>query len=99
MQAKHAQGVQRKIPQFDHIRRTLAQNYSPPVHMEIAYKNKETDQVTIVKDTITPKSRFPPHRFEKMFEIATVKVNIHLMPDGLSKILICLHFYIARPTI
>lgn len=48
--------------------------YTPDVHLELGYKNKETGAVTVVEDTITPKSRFPPHEYEKIYETATVKV-------------------------
>ena len=44
--------------------------------MEIGYKDKETDEVTVIENTtVTPKSRFPQNTFEKMYEIATVKVS------------------------
>lgn len=49
--------------------------YTPKVEMEITYKDKETEELTVVKDVVTPKSRFPPHRYEKLCEIATVKVK------------------------
>lgn len=66
--------VRKRAPQFNHIRRTLHGKYTPTVHLEIAYKNKETGAIIVVKDTVTPKSKFPPHKYEKIYETATVKV-------------------------
>ena len=43
--------------------------------LEIAYLNKESDEVTIVKDTVTPKSKFPPDKYKKLYEIASVKLS------------------------
>lgn len=72
--ARNSQDIKRKVPTFTHIRRTLYDNHTPEVNLEIGYKNKETNNMCIVQDTVTPKSKFPPHRFEKMYEVATVKV-------------------------
>lgn len=72
------QNITKKVPQFQQIRRKLYENRTPDVNLEIGYKNKETDEVTIINDTVTPKSRFPPNRFDKMFEIASVKVIINI---------------------
>lgn len=37
--------------------------------------DKETGATTVVKDTTkTPTNRFPPDRFKKLYEQATVKV-------------------------
>ena len=73
---KNAQGVTRKTPSFIHLRRLLYRDYVPPVHMEIGYLEKETGDVTVMEDTpITPKNRFPPHRYQKLWDIAHVKVT------------------------
>ena len=67
--------VGKKIPQFDHIRTILYDNETPTVNLEIGYKSKEGDEVTIVKATTTPVSRFPPSTYNKLYEIASVDVS------------------------
>ena len=74
MQARSLENVTKKVPQFNHIRKCLYDKRTPTVNLEIAYKNKNTDEVVIVQDTKTPKSRFPPDTFDKMYEMASVKV-------------------------
>ena len=72
---KKAQGISRKTPSFIHIRRQMHKDCVPPIHMDIAYQDKDTGEVTIVEDTpITPKKQYPSPRFQKMWEIAYVKV-------------------------
>ena len=66
----------RKIPQFCHIRRKLYEQKVPPVKMEIAYKSKETGEVTVVANvTKTPVSRFPANTHRRLYEIASVDVS------------------------
>lgn len=75
LQAKSLQNVRKKTPQFNHIRRQLHLKKTPKVHMEIAFKKKDTGEVIIVEDAeVAPKSRFPGHLYEKLYETATVKV-------------------------
>ena len=72
---KKEQKVKKKIPNFDQIRRNLYDENTPEVTMEIGYKCKETNEVTIVHDNVTSKNTFPRQEYDKMYEIATVKVN------------------------
>lgn len=76
MEIKKLQQVKRKVPKYNHIRRKLYEKHTPDVNLELAYKNKESNEITIINDTVTPKSRFPPDQYEKIYEIATVKVII-----------------------
>ena len=76
LDAKRNQQITRKIPSFNHIRKTLHKNHTPEVNMEIAYRSKATNEIEVVNSSVTPKSRFPPNLFEKMYEIASVKVRI-----------------------
>lgn len=76
MEAKRLQEVKRKIPKFTQIRRTMYKKKTPKVNLEIAFRNKENDAITTVNSTVAPKSQFPPHRFEKLYEMATVEVII-----------------------
>ena len=75
LRSKELQNIKRKIPQFHHVRKSLHKKFTPKVDLEIAYKNKDTNEVTLVKDVVTPKSRFPHQLYEKEYEIASVKVK------------------------
>ena len=44
--------------------------------MEIGYKNRENGEISVFQGKATPKSNFPPHQYEKLYETATVKVII-----------------------
>lgn len=68
------QQVRRKIPQFQQIRRTLEKKYTPDVQLEVAYQKRDTNEVTVVNTTINPRKRFPGNEYEKLYEVATVKV-------------------------
>ena len=72
--AREIQNVTRKIPQFKHIRTKLYDKEVPDVNLEIGYRDKETGEIIIVQSQVTPKSRFPPHQYEKLYETASVKV-------------------------
>ena len=48
---------------------------SPKVNLEIGYRSKDgNEETTIVRGTSTPKSRFPQNKYEKIYEVATVKI-------------------------
>ena len=74
VEAKRVQNITKKVPQFTHIRRKMYKEEVPEVNLEIGYRHKETSEISIVKDTVTPKSRYPPNEYENFFEIASVKV-------------------------
>ena len=74
--AKELQRIKRKVPQFSQIRKTIEKKNTPEVQLELGYRDKNTEEITIVHDTVTPRSRFPPHQYENLYEIATVKVII-----------------------
>ena len=54
----------------------MYEDYTPDVHLEIAYQNKATEEIITINDTVTPKSRFPPNEYTKLYETASVKVRI-----------------------
>ena len=66
----------KKTPQFKTIRRHMYNNLVPPIQLEIGYKDRNSGEVTIVKDTITPIKRFSPAKYEKLYEIGTVQVSL-----------------------
>ena len=47
----------------------------PPIDLKIAYQNCETKEIIVVNETTTPVKRFPPSRFDKLYEIGTVNVS------------------------
>ena len=53
----------KKTPQFKTIRRHMYNNLVPPIQLEIGYKDRNSGEVTIVKDTITPIKRFSPAKY------------------------------------
>ena len=70
------QEKKKKFPKLDHIRRKLVKKRVPRISMDIGYVNKETEELTVVKDSDKlPIRDFPPSMFEKVFEIASVKVK------------------------
>lgn len=43
--------------------------------MEIAYKNKETDEITVLKNLTKEPSQYPADKYVKLYEEASVKVK------------------------
>ena len=72
---KEKQKIKRKIPQFKQIRLKLHEENSPKVNLNIGYVEKETGNITVVQDDKTPRKSFPPNKFNKLFEIASVDVK------------------------
>ena len=77
MEARQVQQVTKKVPTFNHIRRKLHAQKTPDVNLEIAYKSRETQEVMVVNEASAPKKRFPGHQYEKLYEVASVKVHMH----------------------
>lgn len=82
--AKIDEVVLKNIPKFVSQRRKLYNNNVPPVKLEIGYLDKETEDVIVVEDDKTPKSRFHPSKFQKLYQVASVKVNDFSMIDHLT---------------
>ena len=73
---KQHQGVRRKIPQYCHLRRNLNKNHSPPIDLEFGFVDKSSNTLEIVRDVEhAPSKMFPPSKFRKVYEIATVKAS------------------------
>ena len=90
----------KKIPVFRTIRDKMYNDLVPPVHLEIGYKNKESGEIEIVNDTVTPVKRYSSTKYEKLYEIGTVKVNIfHLTDFPISMLkLPSIKFFFRYPT-
>ena len=73
----------KKTPFFKTIRRNMYKDLLPAIDLEIGYRNRSTGEITIANETYTPMKNFPAARFEKLFEIATLKVSLKIltMPD------------------
>lgn len=67
----------KKIPLFKTIRSKMYKELVPKIDLQIGYKNKVTGQITSVNDTITPVKNYPPDKFEKIYEIGTIKVKLN----------------------
>ena len=74
IEAKSVQNITRKVPTFNHIRRTLHRNLTPDVNLEIGYRCNTSNEVTVVNAKSMPRSKFPGQQYEKLYEVATVKV-------------------------
>lgn len=73
--AKELQNITKKTPSFLHIRRKMQEKNVPKIHMQFAYEDKETGDLSIVEDVeVTPKSQFPPNQYRKVWETAHVEV-------------------------
>ena len=73
---KEKQRIKRKTPQFTHIRRKMYHEKTPKVHLDIAYKNKETGEVEVIEDVEKiPVNKYPPNKFTKLYESASVHVS------------------------
>lgn len=65
----------KKIPQFGYIRQKLVKANVPDILMDTGYVNKETQELIVVENAKKiPVRDFPPDKFEKVFEISSVKV-------------------------
>ena len=77
-QHKFQEGILRKTPQFVHIRRQLHKKNVPPINLEVAYRHRETGDVIVLQDLeVAPTTRFPRTTYEKLYEIASVKVYFY----------------------
>lgn len=75
IEAKDRKGVTTKVPQMVHLRRQMYKKHVPSVSLEFGYKDKSTGEIHIMKNLeSTPITRFPPNKFLKLYEIASVKV-------------------------
>ena len=64
----------RKVPKFIQQRRKLVKNNCPPVFLEYYYKKKSTGEVVKFCGSVAPMKAYQNPSYEKLFEIAYVKV-------------------------
>ena len=73
--AKEREIRRKKIPQYKQVRQTMYSKHVPPVSLEVAFRDNTTGEVILEKGTSTPISKYPPNKFSKLFEMASVEVN------------------------
>ena len=77
IESRALHSVRKKIPQFKTVRAKMYKENVPEVRMEVAYEVKETGDVIILKDlTSTPLKKFHPHKYTKLYESASIKVQL-----------------------
>lgn len=76
--AKVSEMVAKKIPQFQNQRNKLYSKEVPAIHLKIGYQNRETKAITVVESETTPLSIFKSSEYQKIFEVAYVKVNLFI---------------------
>ena len=64
----------KKFPKFEHIRRKLVKKNVPEVTIEAGYVDKKKTELIISEGEKVNVKDFPREKFEKVFEIASVKV-------------------------
>lgn len=68
-----------KFPKFEHIRRKLVKTNVPRISMDTGYVDKNTNELIVAADTEkNPVSEFPPDKYRKVYEIASVKVYTYI---------------------
>lgn len=74
LQRANRRGRKRKTSLFKTIRRNMYTDLLPEIELTIAYKNRETGEVKIVSEKNTPLKQYSPAKFDKLYEIGTLKV-------------------------
>lgn len=64
----------KKVPKFIQQRRKMIQNYCPPVQVEFYYRNKLNGEIITHKGTSAPNKMYQNNNYEKLYEVAYVKV-------------------------
>lgn len=72
--AKRREGIFKETPKFVSIRRKLNKKL-PDISLDFRYKHKVTGEIVELKDLeSTPTGKYPPNEYDKLCEIASVKV-------------------------
>lgn len=67
----------KKIPQIRTLREKMTKTHVPNIQLEVGYEVKETGDVIILRDIESiPIKKFPPNKFLKLYESASVEVII-----------------------
>lgn len=73
-EAKKAQMIRKKVPQFQSIRNNLHIENVPEIKMKVAFENKITGEIETLTD-LKSIPRYSPQTYKKLYEMATVEVN------------------------
>ena len=78
---KVAEGITRKIPQFNQIRKTMYKDFCPPISMTFVFLNKADGSIISVHEDHTPLARFQRDpQYQKLYEEAHIQViHIHII--------------------
>ena len=72
----------KKFPKYEHTRKKITKENVPPISMDIGYLHKESGELTIVEDSDkNPILKFPSDVYEKVYEIASIKVKKTFLPN------------------
>ena len=78
-ETRNRQFITKKIPKFRTVRDNIYEDRVPKIHMSVAYQHKDTGDIIVMEDLeSTPRSRFPPTTYSKLYETAKVKVFLIL---------------------
>ena len=94
--AKEREGRKKKVPQFRQARAAMYHNKVPPITMSIAYKHRQTGEISVVQGESTPVSQYPPDIYSKVYEAASVEVMkflyvFHLSVSRFVRLLVCFY--------
>lgn len=82
---KEAEGVKRKIPQFQQVRKNIYKDLCPDVKMRFAFLNKNDNTVIIVEDDKTPMNKYQRNpQYQKLYEEARIEVNFNVFNQFLT---------------
>ena len=73
---KENEGIKKKIPQFQQIRKTMYKDHCPEVQMSFAFLNNEDDTIIKVKGNHTPLKLYQRDpKYQKLYEEAHIEVS------------------------
>lgn len=77
MIAKEQQGIRKSVPQFIHLRRCLYNRNVPEIRLDVSYLDKDTGESIVLEnlDKMPTTAEYPPKKFTKQCEVASVKVK------------------------
>ena len=70
--------IYKPIPKLKSQRNKKKKDNIPPINLQVVYLNKETDEVTVYQGEKMPVNQFNPRQFQKLYEVASVKVIFQL---------------------
>ena len=75
VKAMEDNNVKKKVPKFSHFRRVLYKKHVPKINMKFGYVDKATGELEEACGTETPIGKYPPGKYRKVYEIASVDTS------------------------